>query len=196
VENDAPEPLVRARHLKVVLEGVDRHPRREAIRAALPPPVLAAIEEATGSDWLPVSADVAMANALHAVLGPGGLDAFNLETFQHATRGPLLRALVALATSVFGIDVGAWIGWVPRAWALIFVDCGRMTVSRRHGEATLTVTGLPAVCAGDAVWPRSVASALSAIFPVANASGTAELSSVDPATGTAIYLMRWRTSRD
>jgi hypothetical protein len=190
---DEPEPKVRARHLKVVLQAVDQHPRRDAIRAAIAAPVLAEIEDATGTDWLPVAHDVAMANGLHAALGADGLDAFNLETMQQATQGPLLRALVALATSVFGFDMGSWVGWAPRAWRLIFYACGTMTVTRGAGEATVTLTGLPPVCAGDAVWPRSVASALSAMLPVTRAVGTVVLQSVDADRGTAVYLMRWRT---
>ena len=190
-----PEPSVRARHLKEVLESIDRQPRRGEIRAAVAPGVLAAIEEATGTDWLPVEHDVALANALHAVLGADGHYAFNVDTFQHATRGPLLRALVALATAFFGYDAGRWGSWLPRAWTLIFSECGTMTVERREGEATLTLTGLPPACAGDEVWPRSVASALSSMLPMVKVEGSVELRSIDPAAGTATYLMRWRTGR-
>jgi hypothetical protein len=184
--------MVRARHLKQVLEAIDRVPRRQAIRARIGVEVTGAIEAATGTDWLPVALDVALAGALDAELGPQGLVAFNQGMMRDAFRGPLLRALVEAATHVLGLDAGAWARWVPKAWGLMFRDCGHWTVARRdQGESLLTLSGLPPVCAGDAVWPVSVASALSALLPAVGSAGTVRLESLDLASGTAVYCMRW-----
>jgi hypothetical protein len=191
-----PEPLVRARHLKSVLAEVDRQPQRQAIRDRIGPAVLADIEEATGTDWLPVVYDVAMANALELVLGREGLATFNRALMLQSLRGPLLRALVELATRMLGLDAGAWASWIPRGWPLMFQGFGRWTVVRHgEGEVTLTLTGLPPVCSADAVWPRSVASTLSGILPAVGAAGTVTLDSADPATGTLVYTMRWQAGR-
>jgi len=189
----APEPLVRARHLKLVLAAADRTSQALAIRSRVGPEVTRAVEEATGSDWLPVAHDVALAGALDAVLGPEGLAGFNRTMMQDSLRGPLLRALVEMATHFLGFDAGAWAGWIPRGWGLMFKHCGRWTVvSRGGGEVALTLTGLPPICAADAVWPVSVASALSAVLPAVGTVGTVTLQSVDPAAGTAVYVMRWQ----
>ena len=194
-----PEPLVRVRHLKSVLAAVDRHPRRPELRARIGPDLLTAVEEGTGTDWLPIGHDVAMAGALDAVLGPEGLAAFNREMMRQSLRGPLLSALVELATQFLGLDAGAWARWIPRGWVLMFQGFGRWTIVRRgqaevrgQGEVTLTLAELPPVCATDAVWPRSVASTLSGILPAVGATGTVELDSVDPLKGTVVYTMRWR----
>jgi hypothetical protein len=185
-------PLVRARHLKLVLAAVDRQPSRQAIRDRMGPALAATIEEATGFDWLPVAHDVAMAGALDEVLGPAGLATFNREMMLQSFHGPLLRALAEVATRLFGLDAGAWASWIPKGWALMFQGCGRWTVVRNgEGEATLTVVGLPPECASDAVWPRSVASSLSGILPAVGVAGTVELEVVDPRLGTAVYIMRW-----
>jgi hypothetical protein len=191
-----PEPLVRARHLKSVLAAVDREPRRQELRARIGPALVTAIEEATGTDWLPIGHDVALAGALDAVLGPEGLATFNREMMLQSLRGPLLRALVELATHFLGLDAGAWARWIPRGWVLMFQGFGRWTIVRRgEGEVTLTLAGLPPECAADPVWPRSAASTLSGILPAVGATGTVELDSVDPQEGTAVYTMRWRPGR-
>jgi len=188
-----PEPLVRARHLKSVLAAVDRQAERQEVRARIGPTRVAAIEEASGTDWLPIGHDVAMAGALDAVLGPDGLAAFNREMLLQSLRGPLLRALVDLATHFLGLDAGAWANWIPRGWVLMFQGFGRWTIVRRgEGEVILTLADLPPVCAADPVWPRSVASTLSGILPAVGAVGTVDLDSVDPLLGTAVYTMRWR----
>jgi hypothetical protein len=175
---------------------VDREPRRPELRARIGPSLVAAIEEATGTDWLPIGHDVAMAGALDAVLGPEGLATFNREMMLQSLRGPLLRALVELATHFLGLDAGAWARWIPRGWVLMFQGFGHWTIVRRgEGEVTLTLADLPPVCAADPVWPRSVASTLSGILPAVGATGTVELDSVDPLEGTAVYTMRWRPGR-
>lgn len=190
-----PNPLVRARHLQIVLAAVDRQPRRQEIRDRFGPALTAAIEEATGTDWLPIDHDVAMAGALEAVLGQSGLAAFNRDMMLHSLRGPLLRSLVGLATQFLGLDPGAWASWVPRGWMLMFKGFGHWTVVRRgDGEVTLTLDRLPPVCATDAVWVRSVGSTLSGILPAVGAAGTVEVERVDPATGTVVYTMRWQAN--
>ncbi len=191
-----PEPLVRARHLKSVLAAVDRQPRRQELHARIGATLVAAIEEAAGTDWLPIGHDVAMAGALEAVLGPEGLATFNREMMLQSLRGPLLRSLVDLATHFLGLDAGAWASWIPRGWVLMFQGFGRWTIVRRgEGEVMLTLAELPPVCAADPVWPRSVASTLSGVLPAVGATGTVELDSVDPLQGIAVYTMRWRAGR-
>lgn len=191
-----PEPLVRARHLKSVLAAVDRQPRRQELRARIGPALVAAIEEAAGTDWLPVGHDVALAGALEAVLGPEGLATFNREMMLQSLRGPLLRSLVDLATHFLGLDAGAWASWIPRGWVLMFQGFGQWTIVRRgEGEVMLTLAELPPACAADPVWPRSVASTLSGVLPAVGATGTVELDSVDPLRGIAVYTMRWQAGR-
>jgi hypothetical protein len=183
---------VRARHLKVVLAAVDCIPQRDAVRSMVGPDVTHSIEEATGTDWLPVAHDIALAGALHSALGGEGLATFNRRMMQDSLRGPLLRALVETATHLLGLDAAAWASWIPRAWGLMFKECGRWTVVRSGaGSVTLTLSELPPECARDPVWPVSVASALSAVLPAVNAVGTVVLDSVDAASRTAIYTMRW-----
>ena len=188
--------MVRARHLKQVLAAADLQAQRELIRERVGATLLAEIEGASGTDWLPVAYDVVLARALEEVLGASGLAAFNREMMLQSFSGPLLRALVELSRAFLDLDAGAWASWVPRGWQLMFKDCGRWTVVRRgEGEVTLTLAGMPSVCATDGVWPRSVASALSGILPAVGATGTVALERIDPAAGTAVYAMRWRPGR-
>jgi hypothetical protein len=74
----------------------------------------------------------------------------------------------------------------------MFRDAGRWRiVEREPGWALLEITGLPHECVTDAVWLRSVASALSGLHHLANMVGTVVLREVSVATRTASFAMRY-----
>ncbi len=186
------EPSVRARHLKQTLAAVDRTPARAAVRGALAPDVLAAIEASHGFDWLPVGHDVALVRAIHGALGPEGHHAFSRATILEAFDGPLLGPLIRVALAVKGRDPAGWVRWIPKAWALMFRDCGSWSVDRIAPDgAELTLDGMPAACFDDPVWPGSVASSLSALLAGAGAAGETRLVARDPGPRRARYAFRW-----
>jgi hypothetical protein len=187
------DPAVRARHLKSVLAAIDGEPRREEIRRRSGEGVTAAIEGSGGSDWLPVAHDVALARALDAVLGPEGLATFNQRMMLQSFEGPLLRTLVQTAMAVIGADPAALARWIPKGWQLMFQGCGSWRVEPSGATSVaLTLTEMAPACAEDPVWPRSVASALSAVPVLARVVGSVELVRIDPPARTARYAFTWR----
>jgi hypothetical protein len=186
-------PAVRARHLKSILEAVSAHPDAPALRAALPSEIVDAVAESKGGDWLPLELDVALVRVLHATLGPDRFAELNRKILADALQGPLLASLAQAAMTIFGDDPGSWVRWVPRAWAILLRGCGtwRVKTDPEQSRATLSLTGLPPLCAEDPVWLASVASTLSAIPPLLGRPGTVTLEQARPHLGGAIYCMRW-----
>ncbi len=186
------EPSVRARHLKQTLAAVDRTPARAAVRAALDPATVRAIEASHGFDWLPIGHDVALVRAIHGALGPEGHDAFSRATILEAFDGPLLGPLVRVAIAVKGPDLAGWVRWIPKAWALMYRDCGGWSVDRTAPDgADLSLAGMPPICFDDPVWPGSVASSLSALLARAGVAGETRLVGRDPDVRRARYAFRW-----
>jgi hypothetical protein len=185
------DPSVRARHLKATLASVDRLPEGPAIRRALPVDHLAAIEAAHGQDWLPIALDVGLVGTIQRTLGPDRHDQFSRAVVLEAMDGPLLGTLVRIAISVFGHDPARWVGWIPKAWQLMFRDCGRCAIERSEpGEVRLTLAELPEICL-DEVWLESVASSLSALLARAQVTGRSTFDGADPTSHSASYALRW-----
>lgn len=186
------EPLVRARHLKSTLAAADRSRVRDGVRAALPQGLAEAIEAANGFDWLPAANDVALVRAIHGALGDVEHDAFSRRVIREAFEGPLLGALVASGLRLFSGALVPAAHWIPRGWALVFRDCGEWKVElMAPGAVDLDLRELPPVCVQDSVWPRSVASSLSALLDLARVAGTVRLTALDAAAGAASYQIRW-----
>jgi len=194
-EHMVTQPLIRARHLLSILEHVDKlpEPDRRAVRAAVDPAVLAQIESAAVSDWLPFALDLALTHAVAGVLGAAGTHQFFLRQQLAASQSPLLKTLAESATAIFGLDPGSWTRWIPRGWSIIFRDCGSWEIERTGpGEVRLALVDLPARCLDDEVWLRSVASSFSSMLVVAKAEGEFALDGVDRARSAARYRLRWR----
>ncbi len=191
------EPLVRASHLRSTLAAVDRSRVRETVRAALPPGLVAAIEVANGFDWLPAENDVALVRAIHAALGDVDHDLFSRTVILEAFEGPLLGPLIAIALRLFPGGLMAWAHWIPRAWALVFRECGEWGVQGvGPGAVDLQLRWLPPICVQDRVWTTSVASSISALLVLAGVDGTMRLTGLDPETRTASYQMRWEVAAE
>ena len=185
-------PSVRARHLKTNLEALDRLPEREAVRCLLAEQLLRGIAQAHGFDWLPIAWDVAIVRAVHAALGPEAQDAFARSLLLESFDGPLLGSLVRTAVNLFGLDADRWVRWIPKGWALVFRDCGSWTIeAARVGEIRLRLDGLPRVCLEDLLWPRSVASSLSALQVRVGVPGETVLEAADVARRVATFMVRW-----
>lgn len=184
---------VRARHMKSLVEAVDRLAPQDAarVRSKLEPATLAAIAEATGIDWLPARMNLELTLALHAALGESRFGRFFREELSRAFAGPLLRIVVEAGLRVFHADAAAFVGWIGKGWMLLFRDCGTWVIERvGDREATLRIHDLPAPFL-DEVWLRSVAHSLDAIWDVAKVHGAVTLTGSDRGQRSATYRIAW-----
>jgi hypothetical protein len=179
--------------MKSLLEAVGRLPPRDAevVRDRLGPAALAAIDDATGVDWLPAQLNLDLTLALHAALGDPRFGRFFRQELARAFSGPLLKVIVEAALRVFHADAAAFAGWVGRGWPLLFRDCGSWIVERAGvREAVVRVHDLPPAFVND-VWLRSVGHSLDAFWDLARVRGTVTLTASDPQQRTATYRIAW-----
>jgi hypothetical protein len=188
-------PLVRSRHLRSIVEQVRALPERPcaAILAALGRDALEQVESSASSDWMPFELDLALTHAIAGVLGPKGTHDFFQRQQLASFQGPLFKALVDSATTIFGLDPGSWARWIPRGWGIVLRDCGQWVIDRAEKAAVdLALVAPPAGTLDDEVWLRSLASSFSAFLVVARCEGEFALDRVDRARGAACYRLRWQ----
>jgi hypothetical protein len=192
-----PERATRARHLRSLLDHVERlpEPAQRAIRDGLGPQALEQITSSATSDWLPFALDLDLTHAIAGALGVAGTHRFFHEHQLVSFRGPLFKALVDSATTLFGLDPGSWARWIPRGWGIVFRECGRWEIDRSApGEVDLALVGPPPGSLDDEVWLLSVASSFSAFLTVAKTTGEFALDRVDFPRDAACYRLRWPTA--
>lgn len=179
--------------MKSILEALQSYPDAARLREQLPPPLVTAVEEAHGADWLPVEANVELVTSLAELLGPPEFLALSRRLMRASFSGPLLSTLVRTATTLFGDDPAAWARWIPHGWALVFSGCGAWQVTVGEREAVLHLAGLPPACSASAIWVESVAASVSAVLDLLERDGEMTLSGTTFAG--ASYVLRWGEAR-
>ncbi len=188
-------PLTRARHLRSLVEKVRELPAgpRAAVLDAIGAAALDEVEGSASSDWLPFELDLALTHAVAGVLGPEGTHQFFQQHQLASFQGPLFKALVDSATTIFGLDPGSWARWIPRGWGIVFRECGQWVVDRSEkGAVDLALVAPPPGSLEDELWLRSVASSFSAFLVVARSEGEFALDRVDRSRDAACYRLRWK----
>jgi hypothetical protein len=187
-------PVVRGRHLKALLAALAAHPEGGQVLARLPSDLRRQIGQASGLDWLPVERNVAVTEAVYDGQGAPAADRFFRDQSLEAFQGPLFQTLVSTAIKIFGLDAGAFVGWIPTGWNVVFRGVGAWSGAEAGpGPDTLQlqVTGLPAVCAESPVWLRSVGHSFEAVLVVARVPGAVELQPRPRGSRDATYRFRW-----
>jgi hypothetical protein len=184
---------VRARHMKSLYAAVDGMPGGgAAVRARVPPEDIEAVAQASGADWIPLSIDLNLTHAIHDHLGRAGFDAFFREHTLRSFSGPLLGPLATALFRMIGSDPAALAGWLPRGWGFIFRGCGRWVVEQTSkGRVQAWLDRSPAICIEDPVWIPSVAASLGAIVDRSQVPGGVHVMSIDRASGSAVFEIRW-----
>lgn len=187
---------VRGRYMQTFLQRVDQLPEvdRNRIRGALGEAACAAIEQAHALTWLPFDYNLSLTRAVGQTLGPRRTDLFFREVMLDAFQSPLLKTLVDSVVRLLGTDTGVFLGWVSKAFELMFKNVGSWEVVERDSEsASLQVTGLPPEALDDTIWLASVASSLSSLFELAKVQGATTMRTVDRERAQVIYRLRWAT---
>jgi hypothetical protein len=185
-------PVMKASYMKDDLAAVARLPADVAarIRGACAEAV-AAIEGATRADWLPVVVDVELTEAIWREAGETALLEQARLALRAAMDGPLLRPLASVTIRVFGPRPHAALRMVPRAWPMVFRDCGTLdyvVVDDHVGRLVLRDAAGPLLAS--APWQRGTGAtfdALAAVAGAVDARATAEVTA-----GSIEWSLRWR----
>ena len=186
---------VRARHMKVFLDCVEAEEPsvRDALLGALPAQDIALIRETGPLGWLPAEVNARATEIVWAGLGPRAREAFFLR-FGVATFGStLLKPLVTGAMRLFGVAPGKILRWTPRAWAQIFRDGTRVSLTDVDAHALrIRFDSLPRCLATAPGWMESTACCVTALFDVIGRTGAAAVEERDPGKGVMVLRVRWQ----
>lgn len=191
-------PVVRGRHMKSLVEALQRWEGGARPLALLPAGALQTVTRASGLDWLPMALNVQVTRAVYDGLGALEADRFFRAHTLASFEGPLLQTLVSTGVRMFGLDPASFARWVPKGWHLIFRGVGEWSVGEGGaGGASLALTlrRLPAECADDPVWLRSVSRSISAIFDVTRVSGRVDLQPRPRGATEVRFELSWTPAR-
>ena len=120
------EPSVRASLVKMVLRrATEVWPGdAAAIHAALGPDALARLDATPGYEWVPLTFEVAIVHAVHALHGDEGARRLGREIGLAGPQHPLLRPLVMATLGMLGRRPSALLEVAVSAWRVATRDAG------------------------------------------------------------------------
>ena len=187
------EPLVRGSHLKEDLEalaalGADVEAR---VRLRLRAESVAAIEEATRIEYLPLAHNIAMADAVFAEAGEGGSRLWGKSSLL-ASIGGVFRPLFEGLTALFNPAPTLLFKYIPKGWAVTYRECGEFVVDQpRVGTTLLRGRGL----ASEMLRPAflfAVCGTFEAAFALSRYEGTVRCLSTGRNGPDVEWLVDWR----
>jgi hypothetical protein len=150
------------------------------------------IESASNLEWLPVSVNLELTDAVFRGLGEEQADAFFQSWLKRQMSAPAFAGLVRTALSLFRFDTMAIAKWIPKAFDLMYRDYGQFAiepVSPLHLQVLLSA--MPTELASHKNWQRSVSSGLHALFFLTGVKGTTELTCANGARHGMQVDLRW-----
>jgi hypothetical protein len=152
------------------------------------------IEAASNLEWLPVSVNLELTDAVFRGLGDEQADVFYQNWLKRQMSAPAFAGLVRTALSLFRFDTAAIAKWIPKAFDLMYRDYGKLSIEPVGPlHLQLVLRGMPAELASHKNWQRSVASGLYALFFLTGAKGTTELTCASGAGPRMQVDLRWTT---
>lgn len=183
IDPDSHEPAVRASYLRALLSACDEFgPPAAELREHLGDTHQTRIECAGPLAWLPIETDLALQQALDAVLGAERTREFLLANLREFMATAIVQNIVATAVGLFGLNPGSFARLLPPAWGLLYRDAGRWSVNRSEispgrewQEVELRLIGLPSACASEDAWLTAVATVHHALLILCGRIGEVEL---------------------
>lgn len=183
----------KAGYMKDYLVALRRLPpaKHEAVLRGLDD-LVADIENASRSAWLPISANLRITSAVFRELGDDGAHDFFAQWIQRQTETPVWSHLVGGALKLFGLDPGSLATWMPRSFDLMYRGYGRWTVVRTGPKRVeLTLSEMPAALASHTPWQRSVRSGTFAVYRLTRVHGDIRLELASAAHPQMMLVMDW-----
>lgn len=198
---------MRASYLRMLLSACDEFgPPAAEIRARLGDVLQTRIECAGPLVWLPIDADLALQHALDEVLGRERTREFVLATLREFLAASILQTAVSTAVGLFGLNPGSFARLLPRAWGLLYRDCGQWSVSRgfepdrqrarEWREVELGLSGLPHALHHEQLergaWLSAVSTVLHALLILCEREGEVELLERDERAAKVVFRLAWK----
>jgi hypothetical protein len=191
---DAGEPLVRARHLQLWLDLVERSeaPYAERFAQRLPAQVREVIRAAAPVAWLPAGLHAELADLLLAAWGPRRAHQYYRDAFPKSLEGPLFGPLVRTGVAVLGLSPAAFLRWAGKGWNLSMRNAGTFegeVVERGRGR--LSILELAPVLAASRPWVESIPSSIYGVYDLTRTTGVVRVLESNEAGRRFVFELEW-----
>jgi hypothetical protein len=179
-------PQMRAVHLQANLDTV--HKLRPDVAAqifGLCPASVDFIRGALRTDWLDVSHDVAVTEAMATVVGIPGVRAFNRDALKSALRSPLLKSIWDGAVTLFGLKPSGLLRWAPQFWDQLYRECGTLRYDAQR--KCLVAQDLPELLVASQPWCEGLAGAVDAVLELCKLEGQVRVETQGP-RGVLLFM--------
>lgn len=183
----------RGRYMKDYVAAVRRLPpsKQDLVLEGLDE-LVASIEQAGSLEWLPVSTNLQLTEAVYQKLGDEGADGFFQNWTKRQMSAPGFAGLVRTALSLFRFDTSAVARWIPKVFDLMYRDYGSFEfLSVSPLELHVTLAQMPRELVTHGSWTRSVCSGMYALYFLTGVKGTVELAEVSPLKRSLRLVFCW-----
>ncbi len=185
----------RGRYMKDYVAAVRRLPpsKQDAVLQGLDT-LIERIEIASNLEWLPISVNLELTDAIFRGLGDEQADTFYQNWLKRQMSAPAFAGLVRTALSLFRFDTVAIAKWIPKAFDLMYRDYGHFTIEPLAPlHLNVSLNDMPQELASHKNWQRSVSSGLHALYFLTGAKGTTELTSAHGLERRMRVDLHWTT---
>lgn len=179
--------------MKDYLAAVRRLPpsKQEAVLSGLDE-LVERIENANNLDWLPISTNLVLTEAIFTRLGEEQAELFYQNWLKRQMSAPAFAGLVRTALALFRFDTVAIAKWIPKAFDIMYRDYGQLEIHQQgEGELYVELLAMPDELFEHRNWHRSVASGLHALFFLTGAKGTSVVEQLDAQKRSLRIALRW-----
>ena len=184
---------IRAPLTKAIVELMDqRMPESaRAVRARVPREI-ERVEGASRMDWIDLSVQLAILDAIYSEVGMRRWEQFVSAHFSSTVEQPFVRSMFETSVRLFGMSPAAVFKVFAKTWATISRGCGDVTIGEVDPRATtIRVTGLPVDQEHIDLFVRGFRATFKGVLDVFKSTGDVEFVSFDRASRTSVYCTRW-----
>jgi hypothetical protein len=149
------------------------------------------IETVSNLDWLPISTNLILTEAVYNKLGEEPADVFYQNWLKRQMSAPAFAGLVRTALALFRFDTVALAKWIPKAFDIMYRDYGSFIIHEEEPTSVLVELREMPRELDHPSWQRSVASGMHAVFFLTGVKGTTELKRVDAHEHCLRVALRW-----
>jgi hypothetical protein len=154
--------------------------------------VVERIEAANNLEWLPISTNLELTEAIFQKLGDEQADVFYQNWLKRQMSAPAFAGLVRTALALFRFDTAAVAKWIPKAFDIMYRDYGSFAIDvAGPTHVSLVLQGMPNELVAHKNWQKSVCSGMYALFFLTGVKGTIELESVNANERSMRLAARW-----